>query len=862
MKRDKAIPPKLAQRLLLRFLRSDLAEEVQGDLEENFYLLIKKKSLLRAKLNYWYQALNYVRPFAIRKSKRLQQFKPFFMYRHTITLAFRNYMRYKSSFFINLTGLSTGLACAMLIYLWVTDELSYDKFHTSGDRLYQVMANHNKPEGISTVNDTPGLLADALRDEVAGVEDAACTSGGSAQRFSLKAGDNRLKSYGQFGSEDFFKLFSYQVLQGSPKLNDKDAIVISESLAKRLFGTAENVLGKSIDWEIMGLKHQCFVSAVYKDVPVNSSIQFDFVLSFKYFKENLVQYSGWSNNYATTYVRLKEGANVDAFNAQIVNFMKTKQKDTNITLFLQQYSDRYLFGTYENGMASGGRISYVKLFSVIAIFILLIACINFMNLSTARASRRLKEVGIKKAIGANRKSLISQYLGESIIISILSLFVAAALVAILLPQFNLITGKHLLLTFDRNIILSALALALVTGILAGSYPALYLSGFNPAEVLKGKLNTAIGELFARKGLVVFQFSLSIILIVAVFIVYQQIEFVQNKNLGYTKDHIIYIEKEGKVAENIETFINEVKKLPGITEAAPTTFRVAGDGYTYGITWEGNEEYNIQFHEIEAGYDATELLGFQLASGRSFSNKFPSDSSAILFNEKAIQMMGLKDPIGKKVKHYSGERTIVGILKDFQFESLYEPIKPVCVLFNPQQSLFVMIKLQAAKEQESIASLQNFYASFNPGFSFDYKFMDEDYQNLYSAEQRVSVLSRYFAGLAIVISCLGLFALAAFTTERRLKEIGIRKVLGSSEWRIIYLLSSDFTKMVVVAILLALPVSYFLSSYWLENFSEHIELKWYYFIGAGFIALLIAWLTVGLQTFKAAKVNPTQCLKSE
>ncbi len=862
MKRDKAIPPKLAQRLLLRFLRSDLAEEVQGDLDENFYKTLNKKSLLKAKLNYWYQVFNYARPFAIRKSKRLQQFKPFFMYRHTITLAFRNYMRYKSSFFINLTGLSTGLACAMLIYLWVTDEWSYDKFHASSDRLYQVMANHNKPEGISTVNATPGLLADALRDEITGVEDAACASGGNILRFSLKARDNRLKSYGQFGSEDFFKLFSYQVLQGSPKLNDKDAIVISESLAQRLFGTADGVLGKPVDWEIMGLKHQCFVSGIFKDVPVNSSIQFDFVLSFKYFKENIVQYPGWDNNYATTYVRLKEGVNVDAFNAQIVNFMKTKQEDSNITLFLQRYSERYLFGNYENGLVSGGRISYVKLFSIIAVFILAIACINFMNLSTARASRRLKEVGIKKAIGANRSLLISQYLGESIIISILALFVAVALVAILLPQFNLITGKHLLLSFDRNIILSAIGLALVTGILAGSYPALYLSGFNPAEVLKGKLNTAIGELIARKGLVIFQFSLSVILIVAVFIVYQQIEFVQTKNLGYTRDHIIYIEKEGKVAENIETFINEVKKLPGVTNAAPTTFKVADGGYTYGITWEGNEEYNIQFHEIDAGYDATELLGFQVTSGRSFSNTFPSDSSAILFNEKAIQMMGLKDPIGKKVKHYSGERTIVGILKDFQFESLYEPIKPVCVLFNPQQSLFVMIKLEAGKEQESIASLQNFYASFNPGFSFDYKFIDEDYQNLYSSEQRVSILSRYFAGLAIVISCLGLFALAAFTTERRLKEIGIRKVLGSSEWRIIYLLSSDFTKMVLVAILLALPVSYQLSSYWLENFSEHIELKWWYFVGAGFIALLIAWLTVGLQTFKAAKVNPTQYLKSE
>lgn len=862
MKPTKVPPPTLANRLLDKFLRTDLAEEVRGDLEEKFYVTLKNKSVLGAKLNYWYQVIGYLRPFAIKKSKRLQQLNPFFMFRHTLLVAFRNYMRYKSSFFINLTGLSTGLACAMLIYLWVSDELNYDKFHVNSDRLYQVMANHNKPEGISTVNDTPGLLGDALLNEIPGVEYTTSTSGGSVQRFSLEAGEVHLKSYGQFGSDDFFKVFSFDIVQGASKLNDKDAIVISETLSKRLFGTVEGVIGKPIDWEIMGLKHQCFVSGVFKDVPVSSSVQFDFVLSFNYFKEDIVQYAGWGNNYATTYVTLKEGTNADSFSTQIKGFLKAKEKDTNITLFLQKYSERYLFGSYENGAVAGGRISYVKLFSVIAVFILAIACINFMNLSTARASRRLKEVGIKKAIGANRRALVTQYLGESMIISILSLFVAAILVAVLLPQFNLITGKHLTLQLDGNIILSAFGLGLFTGLLAGSYPALYLSGFSPAEVLKGKLTTAFGELFARKGLVVFQFSLSVILMVAVFIVYRQIEFVQTKNLGYNRDHVIYIEKEGKVAENVETFISQVKQLPGVVEAAPTTFRVAGGGYTYGLAWEGNEEYNIQFHEINAGFESTELLGFQLASGRSFSREFPSDSSAILFNEKAIQMMGLKDPIGKKVKHYSGERTIVGILKDFQYESLYEPIKPVCILFKPSQTQFVMMKLEAGKEHETITSLQNHYATFNPGFSFDYKFMDEDYQNLYASEQRVSILSRYFAGLAIVISCLGLFALAAFTTERRLKEIGIRKVLGSSEWSIIYLLSSDFTKMVLTAIIIALPVSYYLSSFWLQNFSEHIELKWWYFGGAGAMALVIAWMTVGFQTFKAAKVNPVNSLKSE
>jgi putative ABC transport system permease protein len=842
-------------------LRDDLSEEVLGDLDEKFFSTLEKRSLLLARIGYWYQVLNYLRPFALRKQPGFHT-NYTFMFRHTLLLAYRSNRKYKSSFFINLVGLSTGLACSLLMYLWTTDELSYDKYHENGSRLYQVMANHHKPEGISTSNDTPGLLAEALEAEIAGVELTASTAGGTPQQFTLAAGERRLKTAGQFGSKDFFKVFTYPVIEGNTNLEDKNAIAIAESLAMRLFGTTEGILGKAIEWEIMGLRHQCFVSAIFKDVPENSSMHFDFVLSFNYFREDLVSYPGWGNNYATTYVVLEEGADADVFSKQIVDFIKGKQQDSNIKLFLQPYTDRYLFANFENGVSAGGRISYVRLFSIIAVFIVAIACINFMNLSTARASRRLKEVGIKKAIGAMRRELTFQYLGESILISFLSLLVALALVVLLLPQFNLITGKNLSFYPEWTVIMTVAAIALLTGILSGSYPALYLSSFSPAVVLKGRINTAISELWARKGLVVFQFMLSIILIVTVGVVYRQIEFVQTKNLGYDRDNIIYIEREGKVMENAETFISEVKNLPGITMAAPTSFQVAGQGYTYGISWEGNEKYNIQFHELEAGYDAMEMLGIQVVSGRSFSRDFPTDSAGILFNETAIKMMGLSDPIGKKVNHYSGPRQIVGVIKDFQFESLYQPIKPICVLFNPKQTRFVMMKLESGKEKEAIAALQTFYPSFNPGYSLGYKFMDDDYQALYESEQRVAVLSRYFAGLAIIISCLGLFGLAAFTAERRQKEIGIRKILGSGEWRIIYLLSGDFTRMVIVAIVLALPVSYYLMNEWLKNFSEHISLSWWYFGSAALIALAIAWLTVGLQTIRAARVNPAQCLKTE
>ena len=783
------------------------------------------------------------------------------MFRHNLLLIYRNFKRFRSTFFINLIGLSTGLACALLIYLWVNDELQIDKFHEKDSRLFMVMSNHKNVDNIVTFPNTPGLLAPALLQEIPGIDYAVSTSGWIG-KFTLSHDNSHVKAFGQFASKDYFNVFSYKLLQGDKVLEDQNSIVISEGLAKKLFNTSENVVGKTIEWETQGVRKSVTVTGIFEDIPSNSSEQFEFLLSFELYEKELETYPFWSNNYAMTYLILKEGTNADALNSKISGFLKSKQEDSNITLFLIRYSDKYLHSNYENGVQSGGRIAYVKLFSIIAVFILFIACINFMNLSTAKAAGRIKEVGIKKAVGAHRRTLIFQYLGESMIMTFLSLLLAVLMVDVFLSQFNLITGKNLTLNFNLNLILMSLGIVLVTGIVSGSYPALYLSGFSPAMVLKGKLNSNLGDLWARKGLVVFQFTLSIILIVAVMVVYEQIEFVQNKNLGYTKDHIIYFEKEGRVTSGGETFVSAVKQIPGVVNAAFTDYKIGNGGWTYGISWEGNEDYNIQYHELSVGYDAIDILGIEMLEGRTFSRDFPSDSTGIIFNEAAIHAMELKDPIGKAVQHYAGQRKIVGVIKNFHFESLYNEVKPLFFKFDPSNTSSVMIKLEAGKEKETIAKLQSFYKQYNSGFSFDYKFMDEDYQALYSSEQRVAILSKYFAALAILISCLGLFGLAAFTAERRMKEIGIRKVLGSSNVGIIYLLSGDFTKMVSTAICIALPISYFITRHWLDSFAFKIELKWWYFIGAGLTALVIAWLTVGSQAIKAARINPTKCLRNE
>jgi ABC-type antimicrobial peptide transport system permease subunit len=566
-------------------------------------------------------------------------------------------------------------------------------------------------------------------------------------------------------------------------------------------------------------------------------------------------------------VILHEGTDVEALNEKIGDFVTSHGDQKNVTLFLKKYSTQYLYGRFENGVQSGGRIEYVRLFSIIAIFILFIACINFMNLSTARASRRAKEVGIKKAVGARRGSLFGQYISESLLITLLSLGTALLIVWIFLPQFNQITDKQMQLEFsDPKLLTWFLGITIFTGVLAGSYPALYLSGFKPVVILKGEMRGSIGELIARKGLVVFQFTLSVILIVAVLVVYRQIEFVQNKNLGYEKDNVIYFETNGRVDENVNTFLTEIKNIPGVVNASSIGHDMIGrQNNTSGLQWDGKDpESKILFENVRVNYDLLETLGIEMVDGRTFSRDFSTDSSKIIFNEAAIKVMGYEEePIGKTItlwENYDFE--IVGVAKDFHFQSLHTQVNPLFFRLVPDQTWNVMVKISGGQEKETLERIKRFYEDYNPGFTFDYQFLDDEYQRQYAAEQRVATLSRYFAGLAIVISCLGLFGLAAFTAERRIKEIGIRKALGSSVSNIFYLLTSDFTKLVVLSILIALPVSYMLVYSWLERFAFRIQLGAWFFIGAGLIALVIAWITVGSQAIKAARVNPAECLKDE
>ncbi|WP_316820954.1 ABC transporter permease [Pedobacter gandavensis] len=790
------------------------------------------------------------------------------MFQHHLLLIYRNFKRYKSSFLINLLGLTAGLCCALLIYLWVMDEVHMDKFHAHTDQLYQVMENEKTSSGINTRDATSGLLAEALKKDMPEVELAVTTSPAFwLAESKVNMGNNPgIKAAGKFAGKDFFKLFSYPLLAGKidQALTGKNNIAISEGLAKKLFSSTD-VLGKEMVWSNseMNGEHHALISGVFKDVPANSSEKFDFLLPLDVLFGDST-YLKWGNLGPNTFLQLKKGTDPAQFSAKIEDFME-KKGHVYRRLFIRPAADAYLYGKYENGLVRGGRIDYVKLFSLIAIFILVIACINFMNLSTAKASRRMKEVGIKKVMGASRKSLILQYMSESMLLTLLSLFLALLGVELFLPQFNDITGKELMLHFDLNMVIVLLAIALFTGLFSGSYPALYLSGFNPAAALKGKLGKTMAELWTRKGLVVFQFTLSVILIVSVFVIYKQIEYVQTQSPGYKKDNVMYFETEGKLQGNIGTFLKEVRKIPGVISAGGMDRNFLGDlsATTGSFKWEGMDPKEIiKFQKGKISADMVETLGMQMAAGRSFSDKYGADSSKVLVNEAAIKVMKIKDPIGKTFGIWGEDFQIVGVIRDFNYESMHEAVKPMFFKYASKDLTRVMIKMKAGLERETLAGIQEFYKEFNPGYVLTYRFLDQDFQEQYVAENRVAVLSRYFSALAVIISCLGLFGLATFTAERRLKEIGIRKVLGASEASIIMILSKDFTKPVIAAILIALPMSYIMTRYWLNTFAYRIELQVWYFVAAGLLALFIAWLTVAIQAVKAATVNPIQCLKTD
>lgn len=873
------IPPRYPHRFLRWFCREDYFEEIEGNLTEIFEVEYDESPSL-ARRNFTRNVIRHFRPAFIRRFSLLPKNNLTDMLRHSILIAFRNFFKYKSTFFINIAGLSTGLATVFLVYLWVSDEWKKDRYNRNDERLYQVLQNTRESDGTTRTGlGTVGILAEALANEIPEIERAVSVVPPSwfNTASTIVLNEKKFKVSRQYASKDYLKVFDVDLLRGdkTTAFEKKYDVMISEQLAFRLFGGLDEALGKSIGWQWDGNDHQYAITGVFR-LPASATEQYDVLAGYEIFLDAKPWLKEWGSSDPYTFVLLREGTNESVVQDKIYNFVKTKHKETDKLLVMQRYSDTYLYNRYENGQPVGGRIEYIRLFVVVAIVILAIACINFMNLSTARATRRLKEIGVKKALGVMRGSLTMQFLAESMSLAAISAVVAMVMVWLLVPAFNELTAKQIVLTPDPTLLLSAFAIVALTGLLSGSYPALYLSKFRAGEVLKGKLKKSFGELMARKGLVVFQYAISFILIVGVIVIYRQIDFVQSQNLGYNRDHIIhfsiemppthddnYFAPNGTFQTIVETTMDEMRAVPGVVGVANFYHDVTGThGGLGGVDWEtGDRDTEMDFNNLEVGYEFLDVLGVEMAEGRNFSREYGDETTKVIFNETAIRMMGLKDPIGRKIRRWGEEREIIGVAKDFNYESLYTQVKPCLIQLVPMTPK-IMVKLDGRRMNETIESIRKLYEKRNEGVAFEYRFLDEDYNALYASEQRVSVLSQIFAGLAIVISCLGLYGLMAFTVERRMKEICVRKVFGASSLSIMRLLSREFAILVVIAIVIGAPLIWLGGEAWLSAFAYRSPLAWWYFaVGAGAI-LLITVVTVSMNTVRASNANPAEELRGE
>ncbi|HEY8971780.1 MAG TPA: ABC transporter permease, partial [Puia sp.] len=627
---------------------------------------------------------------------------------------------------LNLLGLSTGLACVILIYSWVDSELGMDRFHANGPRLYQVMSHIKLPDGIHTLNLGPANMAPALVRDMPEIESATRVS---TAYDLLSVGKDKFNVPAEFVDQNFFQVLSYHLLEGNKEqpFPDKHSVLISDQLALRCFHTTQGLTGKTIKWGNDSIPFA--ISGVFAHPGANSSAQFDLLFNFEQELVYNPDLKDWVNCNPDTYIVLRPGSDIDGLQKKLKGYLQTKASYSPLSLSLRRYGDKYLYDTYENGVVAGGRIGYVRLFSLIAVFILLIACINFMNLSTAKAARRAKELGIKKVAGARKGQLVVQYLGESVLMAFLALAVALGLVLILLPSFNAIAGKHLTLQATARFWEAVFVITLLTGLIAGSYPALYLSGFKPALVLKGTLPHSPAELFIRKGLVVFQFALSMIFIVSVLVIYKQIRYVQTTNLGYDRSHVLTFDIDRGLGSHFRPFINDFRHVPGVAGVASANANMTGavSGSTEKVVWEGKQPGQGQlFYAIDIDYDLLDLLDIQMAEGRNFSRQYPSDSaSAVLVNEAAVKAMGMKHPLGKYFRVWGGDYRIIGVVKDFHFKSLYEQIKPCFFRLHPIGNTF-FVKIAPGREQAVLTSLTRLHDAYDPGIPFDYRFIDQAY----------------------------------------------------------------------------------------------------------------------------------------
>jgi putative ABC transport system permease protein len=789
------------------------------------------------------------------------------MLKNYFRIAWRNLINSKIFSFINITGLALGITCSLLILLWVHDERSVDNSQANGNRLFMLYERQYIDNKIDAGYYTPGLLSYELKKNIPEIESAVGYM--RSYQSTFEANNKIIKENGAWTGADYFNMFGYPLLAGNPStaLNTPVSMAISKKMAIRFFGTVSDAIGKSIRYK----NHKDFtITAVFDDLPRNISQGFDFLLNWEALVSDHDWLKDWRNNSPQTYIMLRRDANPKKVEKKLTHFLdaynKSQTSSFRIELAMQKFGETYLHSNLVNGRFEGGRIEYVWLFSLVALFILFIACINFMNLTTARSARRSREIGIRKVCGAVRGTLIRQFLGEAMLVTLLSVILSLCLLYLLLPLFNQLTGKQISFPFSSMGFWSfLLGLIIVTGLVSGSYPSLFLSAFNPVRVLKGPMKFKSDSILFRRGLVVFQFILSIVLIICTIYISKQVNYVQHINLGFDRENLVYIPLEGELSNQYRIFKQEAMQEPGIKSITRTSDEPTDlSNGTGSVVWDNKDPNTTpQFTTLSAGYDFVKTMDLALLDGREFSPDFISDSSAYLVNEEALKIIQYKNPVGRNLSLWDQHGAIVGVLKNFHFTSLHDPIKPLIVHLGENDGGGVaLIRIRPGMTKVALARLEKICKGLNPQFPFSFSFADQEYQKLYQSEIIVSRLSDYFAGLAIFISCIGLLGLAMFTAEQRTKEFGIRKVLGATVISLFTLMSGEFVLMVVIALLIATPLAWWAMNNWVSNFAYRVRMEWWLFIIAGAIAVFIALITISFQAIRAALTKPVNSLRSE
>jgi putative ABC transport system permease protein len=794
------------------------------------------------------------------------------MLRNFFKVAWRNLIKSKTYSFINIAGLAAGMAVAMIIGLWISDELSANRQFKNYDSIYQVMMHQTFDGKRGTQTALPYPIGEELKTKYPDMKAVAMCDWG--QNHSLVYRDKKISKYGHYIGEDAVNMFSLNIISGDKNpLHELKSIVLTEETAKALFGN-ENPLNKIVRMDnIVDLK----VTAIVTKFPKNSSLGFDYLMPF-YLQETIYSYikqyhkTNWGNNSWQVFVQLSDRATEKSMDAKMKNVVISHFTDENTLksikpeVIIQPMAKWRLYNDFENGVNTGGFIKYVRMFGILGLVVLLIACINFMNLSTARSEKRAKEVGVRKSVGSDRKQLIRQFLGESLFISVLSFFLALGLVALSLPYFNRLTEKEMTLQIANPLFwVTMIGFTILTGILAGSYPAFYLSSFNPVKVLKGNLKLGKGDALPRKILVVLQFASSVILMIGTTIIYQEIQHGKNRPIGFDNKGLISVDWSDDISKNYEALRADLLSSGAVISICKSN-SPPSDIYSNNNGWEWKNsqpvEKTVLFSTIATDYDYTKTLGMKLIAGRDFSRDY-ADTNSVILNQAAVKRMNLKNPVGEMLKWNGQKMTVVGVVPDVQMQSPFRPISPLTIIFNKSWVSVVNIRINPGlSASAALKRIQPIFDKYNPAFPFIYRFADEEYAKKFNYEELVGNLAAIIAMIAIFISCLGLFGLASFTAEQRKKEIGVRKVLGASVLNLWQLLSKDFVKLVLIACVIAIPVAYYFMNEWLKDYEYKIHIGSGVFIVVILLSILITLVTVSFQALRAATANPTKSLRTE